>query len=74
MAPMEGIDRRWLAPTPPLGWMSWNAFGRDLSEEAVLGNADAMIALGLRDLGYQYVCLDDHWHGGRDRDGKLPTL
>jgi alpha-galactosidase len=60
-----------LALTPPMGWMSWNAFGRDLDEAAVLGNADAIVRSGLRDVGYEYVCLDDHWHGGRDRDGRL---
>ena len=60
-----------LAPVPPMGWMSWNAFGRDLSEESVLQNADAMVRLGLRDVGYEYVCLDDHWHGRRGTDGRL---
>ena len=54
-----------------MGWMSWNAFGRDLDEAAVLGNAHTMVASGMRDAGYEYVCLDDHWHGGRDRDGRL---
>jgi alpha-galactosidase len=51
--------------------MSWNAFGRDLDEAAVLGNADALVRSGLREAGYEYVCLDDHWHGGRDGDGRL---
>ncbi len=63
---MEG-----LALTPPMGWMSWNAFGKDLDEAGVLGNARAMVESGMRDAGYEYVCLDDHWHGGRDRDGRL---
>lgn len=60
-----------LALTPPMGWMSWNAFGRDLDEAAVLGNADAMVSSGLCAAGYEYVCLDDHWHGGRDANGTL---
>jgi len=51
--------------------MSWNAFGRELDEAAVLGNADALVRSGLRDAGYDYVCLDDHWHGGRGMDGRL---
>ena len=60
-----------LALTPPMGWMSWNAFGRDLDEAAALGNARAMVESGMRDAGYEYVCLDDHWHGGRGPDGIL---
>ena len=54
-----------------MGWMSWNAFGRDLDEAGVLGNARAMVEAGMRDAGYEYVCLDDHWHGGREPDGTL---
>lgn len=32
-----------------------------------------MVNLGLRDLGYNYVVLDDCWQDpkGRDKDGKL---
>jgi alpha-galactosidase len=60
-----------MARTPPMGWMSWNAFGRELNEEAVLGNADALVRLGLRQAGYQYICLDDYWQGGRDANGRL---
>lgn len=37
-----------LALTPPTGWMSWNGFGRDLDEAAVIGNADALVRSGLR--------------------------
>jgi alpha-galactosidase len=25
----------------------------------------------LKDIGYEYVVIDDHWHGGRDSDGRL---
>lgn len=67
----EGSPGEGLARTPPMGWMSWNAFGRDLDEAAVLGNADAIVASGMREAGYEYVCLDDHWHGGRGTDGRL---
>ena len=57
-----------MAATPPMGWNSWctdslcNAFGRDpCSEHMVLTTADAMVSEGLRDLGYNYVTLDDCW-------------
>ncbi|KAI1846586.1 hypothetical protein JX265_009110 [Neoarthrinium moseri] len=62
-----------LALTPPMGWNNWNAFGCDVSEELLLSTAETIINLGLRDLGYQYVVLDDCWQdvNGRDANGKL---
>ena len=61
-----------LALTPPMGWNSWNTFGQELSEELLLQTADSMVALGLRDLGYRYVSIDDYWQlGERGEDGHL---
>lgn len=50
-----------LAPTPPMGWNSWNTFGCDISEKTVKETADLFIKLGLKDAGYQYVVIDDGW-------------
>lgn len=47
--------------TPPMGWNSWNTFGRHLTEELVLQTADAMVENGMRDLGYAYINIDDFW-------------
>jgi alpha-galactosidase len=58
-----------LAPTPPMGWNSWNHFGCDVSEELIRETVDAMVASGMRDAGYVYVNIDDCWHGERDGDG-----
>ena len=60
-----------LAETPPMGWNSWNTFGPDISADVVRGVADKIVELGLKDLGYQYVVIDDHWQGGRDAKGHL---
>ena len=60
-----------LAPTPPMGWMSWNQFGQDVSEELVRETADILVNSGMKTLGYRYLCLDDYWQGGRGRDGTL---
>ncbi len=58
--------------TPPMGWNSWNTFGRHLTEELVLQTADAMIANGMRDLGYSYINIDDFWQlPERGADGHL---
>lgn len=58
-----------LAPTPPMGWISWNLFEGNINETLVKEIADALVDNGLRDLGYEYVILDDLWQGGRDKNG-----
>ncbi|TMC77219.1 MAG: glycoside hydrolase family 27 protein [Chloroflexi bacterium] len=59
-----------LAPTPPMGWNSWNRFGVKIDENLVLETAEAMVASGMRDAGYRYVVIDDGWMApDRDRDG-----
>jgi alpha-galactosidase len=58
-----------LAQTPPMGWNSWNKFACDVNEKIVRATADAMGSTGMRDAGYQYVVIDDCWHGPRDADG-----
>jgi alpha-galactosidase len=58
-----------LALTPPMGWNSWNKFACDINERVVRDTADAMVASGMRDAGYQYVVIDDCWHGPRDSSG-----
>src|ERR1700726_434590 len=60
-----------LAPTPPMGWNSWNKFGCNVSEDLIRQIADAMVASGMKDAGYQYVVIDDCWQVGRDRNGNI---
>ncbi|HUQ66534.1 MAG TPA: glycoside hydrolase family 27 protein [Flavitalea sp.] len=55
-----------LAKTPPMGWNSWNAFGKNVSEEVIRQTADAFVTSGLKDAGFEYIVIDDLWQGGRD--------
>ena len=50
-----------LAPTPPMGWNSWDAYGTTVREDQVKANADAM-ARSLARLGYRYVVVDIQWY------------
>jgi len=50
-----------LALTPAMGWNSWNAYGRAVSDSLARAAADAMISKGLVDHGWTYVNLDDGW-------------
>ncbi len=58
-----------LAPAPQMGWNSWNKFGCNVSEQLIRETADAMVSNGMKDAGYQYVNIDDCWHGERDARG-----
>jgi alpha-galactosidase len=58
-----------LALTPPMGWNSWNKFACNVNEQVVRDTVDAMVSSGMRDAGYEYVVIDDCWHGPRTADG-----
>lgn len=50
-----------LAPTPPMGWNSWDCFGLDVTEQEVKNNADFM-AKHLKEYGWEYVVVDLGWY------------
>lgn len=60
-----------LAPTPPMGWMTWNYFSENINEQVLKEIADAMVSSGMKDAGYEYVFIDDGWQGGRDNKNNL---
>jgi alpha-galactosidase len=60
-----------LAETPPMGWNSWNAFDCNINEAKIKSAADALVSSGMKDAGYQYVCVDDCWMNGRDSAGNI---
>jgi alpha-galactosidase len=57
-----------IALTPPMGWNSYNSWGAAVSQEKVLSSAHAMVDKGLRDHGWTYINVDDHWQGKRGED------
>ncbi len=58
-----------LAQTPPMGWNSWNKFACNVSAQMLKDIADAMVSSGMKDAGYEYIVVDDCWHGDRDSMG-----
>jgi len=61
-----------LAPTPPMGWNSWNTFGVAVDEQLIKEMADAMVASGMQKAGYNYIVIDDGWEAtNRDNLGNL---
>lgn len=56
-----------LSQTPPMGWNSWNYFGKkNINEKIVKECIDAIAENGLKEAGYNYVIVDGGW-----RDVKL---
>eukprot|EP01063_Lacrimia_lanifica_P036143 TRINITY_DN7094_c0_g3_i1.p1 TRINITY_DN7094_c0_g3~~TRINITY_DN7094_c0_g3_i1.p1 ORF type:complete len:437 (+),score=56.28 TRINITY_DN7094_c0_g3_i1:72-1382(+) len=71
-------------PTPPMGWMSWerfwcnadcNKFGdMCLTQKLFHDQADLLVSLGLRDVGYDTIHVDDCTYNenpSRDAEGYL---
>ncbi len=67
----RGLDNG-VARTPPMGWNSWNKFACDgINEKVVRASADAIVANGMKDAGYEFVVIDDCWQVGRDEAGNI---
>ena len=56
---------------PPMGWNSWNTFGRNIDEKLIMDTADKMVSEGLLDAGYEYLVIDDIWSLKERQNGKL---
>lgn len=60
-----------LGLTPPMGWMSWVRYACEtnctlfpkgcINEDLYMEMADALADLGFKDVGYEYVNIDDCW-------------
>lgn len=61
-----------LAQTPPMGWNSWNYFEcENVNEQVIREMADAMAENGMKEVGYEYIIIDDCWQVGRDEKGVI---
>ncbi len=61
-----------IVTTPPMGWNTWNTFGKNINEQLILKSADKLIDTGLFACGYNYIVIDDCWSlKERDKNGRL---
>jgi alpha-galactosidase len=51
------------APTPPMGWNSWDAFATTITEDQAKAETDYM-AEHLASHGWQYIVVDIEWYEG----------
>ena len=57
----SSADDRSPAPTPPMGWNSWDSYGTTVREAQVKANADWM-AEHLAKYGWRYIVVDIQWY------------
>lgn len=62
-----------LAPTPPMGWLSWEWWHEGVTQEKMKQTIDGLDKAGLAKFGYKYVVIDDGWQGHRVDDEPLPS-
>ncbi|WP_117214735.1 alpha-galactosidase [Allorhizocola rhizosphaerae] len=55
------MDTADVAPTPPMGWNSYDSFSWNVTEAHVKANADHMAA-HLKHYGWQYIVVDWAWY------------
>jgi alpha-galactosidase len=60
-----------LAQTPPMGWNSWNVWGKHIDELKIRQAAEGLLTSKLAAFGYQYVNIDDGWEGVRCAKGRI---
>jgi hypothetical protein len=49
------------AGTPPMGWNSWDSFGRTISESIVRQTAEK-VSRELKRFGWKYIVIDEGWY------------
>lgn len=49
-----------LAPTPPMGWNSWDAYGLTITEAQFKANVEVLAKL--KPLGWTYAVIDEGWY------------
>jgi hypothetical protein len=60
-----------LAPTPPMGWNSWDSYGLRISEEQFRANVTALAAR-LKSAGYTTAVIDEGWYMLNPEDRRTP--
>ena len=58
--PPKAIPAATLAPRPPMGWNSWDAYGLTITEPQFRDNVNVLATI-LKPYGWQYAVIDEGW-------------
>ncbi|PKY08682.1 putative alpha-galactosidase B [Aspergillus campestris IBT 28561] len=59
---------------PALGWSTWNAFACEIDADKIMTAANQFVELGLKDLGYEYINIDDCYSEKNSRDSETNRI
>jgi alpha-galactosidase len=62
-----------IAPTPPMGWNSWDSYGLRINEQQFRDNV-GVLATKLKPFGYSYAVIDEGWYMVNPEDRPKPEL
>ena len=62
-----------LAPTPPMGWNSWDSYGLRIDEKQFRDDVE-VLAAKLKPFGYSYAVIDEGWYMFNPEDRPKPQL
>jgi hypothetical protein len=65
-APPDSLAFLKWAPTPAMGWNSWDCYGPTVTESEVKANADYM-SKNMKSAGWQYIVVDIRWYVENDK-------
>jgi hypothetical protein len=60
-----------LAPTPPMGWNSWDAYGLTIDEADY--RANTKVLAGVQEFGWKYSVIDEGWYMENPFGDKVET-
>jgi alpha-galactosidase len=61
IAPCHVSGASELAATPPMGWNSWDSFGRTINE-AIVRQTAKKVSMELKRFGWEYIVIDEGWY------------
>lgn len=62
-----------IAPTPPMGWNSWDSYGLRINEQQFRKNVE-VLATKLKPFGYTYAVIDEGWYMVNPESRPKPDL
>lgn len=63
-----------LGQTPQMGWNSWNTFKSQINSSVIENTVQLFEHLGLKDVGYEYILLDEMRDGPITRAPQTDTF
>lgn len=69
----RSAKKKVIAPTPPMGWNSWDSYGLRINEHQFRDNAE-VLATKLKPSGYSYAVIDEGWYMVNPEDRPKPEL